>query len=58
MSARDCEVVVVGGGLVGASAALAMTRAGLSAVMIERVPVAPGAPAPDERCIGLNAASA
>lgn len=57
MSARDCEVVVVGGGLVGASAALAMTRAGLSAVMIERVPVAPGAPAPDERCIGLNAAS-
>ncbi|WP_043768720.1 FAD-dependent monooxygenase [Algiphilus aromaticivorans] len=57
MSAVDCDVAVVGGGLVGASAALAMSRAGLSTVMIEPVPVAPAEPAPDERCIGLNAAS-
>lgn len=53
----EVDVAVVGGGLVGASAALSLLRAGRSVALIE--PVSPRLPDPawDERCIGLNAAS-
>ena len=51
------DVAVVGGGLVGASAALSQLRAGRSVALVE--PEAPtlAEAAWDERCIGLNAAS-
>ncbi|WP_420428512.1 FAD-dependent monooxygenase [Algiphilus sp.] len=58
MTAPDrVDIAVVGGGLVGASAALAQLRAGRTVVLIE--PEAPrlAEAAWDERCIGLNAAS-
>lgn len=51
------DVAVVGGGLVGASAALAMARAGRSVALVEPNRAEAPAPAWDERCIGLNAAS-
>lgn len=53
----EVDVAVVGGGLVGASAALSHLRAGRRVALVE--PAAPSLPEPawDERCIGLNAAS-
>lgn len=58
MMDSDCvDVAVVGGGLVGASAALAQLQAGRSVALVE--PEAPKLAEAtwDERCIGLNAAS-
>ena len=53
------DVAIVGGGLVGCSLAVALTRARPAprVVLIEAVPARPAAPAWDERCIALNAAS-
>ncbi len=51
------DVVIVGGGLVGASLALALSRTTHSIALIEAAPPPSGEPAWDERCIALNAAS-
>jgi ubiquinone biosynthesis UbiH/UbiF/VisC/COQ6 family hydroxylase len=60
MTELHCDVLVAGGGLVGASAALALTRRGLRVVLVDR-----GEPAPhrgrlgfDVRTVALNPASA
>jgi 2-octaprenyl-6-methoxyphenol hydroxylase len=55
MTAAD--LVIVGGGLVGASLAVALAEAPLSAVLVEAAAPPAGAPAWDERCIALNDAS-
>lgn len=50
-------VVIAGGGLVGASLALALARQGLPVTLVEAQPPPQGQPAWDERCIALNATS-
>lgn len=60
MSALDAELAIVGGGLVGASLALAAARRAprLRLLLLDPGPTPPAAPpAWDERCIALNAAS-
>lgn len=51
---KDCDIVIVGGGLVGASLAVSMADRGRNVVLVERVPPSDGKPAWDERCIALN----
>jgi 2-octaprenyl-6-methoxyphenol hydroxylase len=51
------DVAIVGGGLVGASLALALSKTKHSVALIESAPPPTGEPAWDERCIALNAAS-
>lgn len=53
----DADVAIIGGGLVGASAALALARAGRRVVLIEAAPPPASSATWDERCIGVNAAS-
>lgn len=58
MSVRRCELAVVGGGLVGASLALAAARLGLDTVLVEAVPFrAASQPSYDDRTLALNRAS-
>ena len=54
---KNCDVAIVGGGLVGASLALALSKTKLSVALIEAAPPPNTRPAWDERCIALNAAS-
>lgn len=54
---QTCDVAIVGGGLVGASLAVALAPLGLRVVLIEAATPPAAAPAWDERCIALNAAS-
>lgn len=51
------DAVIVGGGLVGASLALALAPLGRRVALIEAAAPPAGAPGWDERCIALNAAS-
>ena len=51
------DVAIVGGGLVGASLAAALSKTSLSIALIESAPPPSGEPSWDERCIALNAAS-
>lgn len=51
------DVAIVGGGLVGASLAVALAPLGLDVVLIEAAPQTIPPRRWDERCIGLNAAS-
>ncbi|HKY93534.1 MAG TPA: 2-octaprenyl-6-methoxyphenyl hydroxylase [Nevskiaceae bacterium] len=51
------DVVIVGGGLVGCSLAVALAGASRRVLLLEAVAPRDAAPAWDERCIGLNAAS-
>lgn len=51
------DVVIVGGGLVGCSLAVALAGASRRVLLLEAIVPRDGAPAWDERCIGLNAAS-
>ena len=54
-----CDVVVAGGGLVGASAALALARRGIHVALVDRGEPArlPGALGFDVRTVALNPAS-
>ena len=54
---ESCDVVIVGGGLVGASLAVALADTPLRIALIEAAPPPVSAPAWDERCIALNDAS-
>jgi 2-octaprenyl-6-methoxyphenol hydroxylase len=56
-SAAAFDVVIVGGGLVGAALAVALRRQKRSVALIEVAPPPAGAPSWDERCIAVNAAS-
>jgi 2-octaprenyl-6-methoxyphenol hydroxylase len=57
MNARQVDVAIVGGGLVGASVAIGLAGTSLSVALIEPAPP-PDAPARwDERCIAINHAS-
>jgi 2-octaprenylphenol hydroxylase len=51
------RVAIVGGGLVGATLALALDRAGLAATVIEPRPPVPGAEGADPRTVALSPAS-
>ena len=51
------DVVIVGGGLVGCSLAVALSAQQRRVALIEALPPRADAPAWDERCIALNAAS-
>ncbi|MEE4299793.1 MAG: UbiH/UbiF/VisC/COQ6 family ubiquinone biosynthesis hydroxylase [Pseudomonadales bacterium] len=51
------RIAVVGGGLVGATLALALDRAGLSPVVVEPRPPVPGAESEDPRTVALSPAS-
>jgi 2-octaprenyl-6-methoxyphenol hydroxylase len=54
----EADVAIVGGGLVGASLAVALQNSPLRVVLIEAAPpILASAPAWDERCIALNEAS-
>lgn len=53
----DSAVVIAGGGLVGASLALALARQGRAVTLVEAQPPPVGGAAWDERCIALNATS-
>lgn len=57
LSPISCDIAIVGGGLVGASLALALESSGKSVVLIEAASPPQGAPAWDERTIALNVAS-
>ena len=56
-SGADFDIAIVGGGLVGASLAVALEGSGLSVALIEAAQPPASAPAWDERCIALNDAS-
>ncbi|WP_428310220.1 2-octaprenyl-6-methoxyphenyl hydroxylase [Hydrocarboniphaga sp.] len=56
-AAQTCDIAIIGGGLVGASLAVALAPLNLRIVLIEATPPPRGAPSWDERCIALNAAS-
>ena len=50
--AVDCDVLVIGGGLVGASLALALAPLGLRVVLLESVPPrSPSPPSFDDRTL-------
>lgn len=53
----DCDVAIVGGGLVGAAVALGLARSPLAVALIEPAPPQPGQASWDERCIAVNQAS-
>jgi 2-octaprenyl-6-methoxyphenol hydroxylase len=53
----DCDLAIVGGGLVGASLAVALAESPLRVVLIEAAAPPASTPAWDERCIALNDAS-
>ncbi|TXH04969.1 MAG: 2-octaprenyl-6-methoxyphenyl hydroxylase [Nevskiaceae bacterium] len=53
-AAGDCDVAIVGGGLVGASLVLALAPLGLRVALIEAAAPPQGAPSWDERCIAIN----
>jgi len=59
MPELNCEVLVAGGGLIGATAALALSRRGLNVVLVDRgePPVTRGALGFDIRTVALNPAS-
>ena len=57
MTACTIDVAIVGGGLVGASLAVALSKTKLSVALVEAAPPPDSKPAWDERCIALNAAS-
>ena len=57
MTASEVDVAIVGGGLVGASLALALAETPLKLALIEAAAPPTSAPAWDERCIALNDAS-
>ena len=58
MSRRDCDVAIVGGGLVGASLACALAPLGYSVALIEAVPAqAAEQPSYDDRTLALGQAS-
>jgi len=59
MGELSCDVLVAGGGLVGATAALALSRAGLSVVLVDRTepPISRGGLGFDPRTVALNPAS-
>ena len=54
---RLYDLVIVGGGLVGASLALALAPLGLKVALVETATPPSGAPTWDERCIAINDAS-
>ncbi|MBV8063297.1 MAG: 2-octaprenyl-6-methoxyphenyl hydroxylase [Nevskia sp.] len=54
---QDYDLAIVGGGLVGASLAVALADSPLRVVLIEAAAPPVGVPAWDERCIALNDAS-
>jgi 2-octaprenyl-6-methoxyphenol hydroxylase len=56
-SLLSCDVAVVGGGLVGASLAIALGAQGRRVALVEAAAPPAGAPAWDERTIALNVAS-
>lgn len=53
----DCNVAIVGGGLVGASLAAALGRAGLEVALVEPAPPAPPGEAWDERIYAISPSS-
>ncbi len=56
--AERCDVAIIGGGLVGASLAVALTPLGLNVVLVDAQPLDAGTPPNwDERCIAINAGS-
>lgn len=54
MTATDCDILIAGGGLVGLSLALALSGSGLRVTVVDRVPMAAGARAADERHLALS----
>ncbi|MDB5971331.1 MAG: 2-octaprenyl-6-methoxyphenyl hydroxylase [Hydrocarboniphaga sp.] len=54
---QTCDIAIIGGGLVGASLAVALAPLNLRIVLIEAATPPGSAPSWDERCIALNAAS-
>lgn len=54
MTTNNLDVVIVGGGLVGASLAVALAPLPLKIALIETAAFPESKPAWDERCIGLN----
>lgn len=54
---NDYDIAIVGGGLVGASLAVALAGSSRRVLLIEAAPPPATAPAWDERCIALNDAS-
>jgi len=54
---NDYDIAIIGGGLVGASLAVALAESPLRVVLIEAAAPPASAPAWDERCIALNDAS-
>lgn len=54
MGAAALDVAIVGGGLVGASLAVALEGSGLKVALIEAASPPASAPSWDERCIALN----
>lgn len=54
---HTCDIAIIGGGLVGASLAVALAPLNLRIVLIEAAPPPASVASWDERCIALNAAS-
>lgn len=54
MTATDCDILIAGGGLVGLSLALALSGSGLRVTVVDRVPMAAGPRAADERHLALS----